>query len=77
MGRKVGDAVPLYVGGAGSPSNTMWPEPTPMSRRSGILIHRTVWPQYTNITDRPDNTPVAQGKPLFGPQTEVELVDFV
>ena len=40
--------------GAGSPSNTMWPGPRPTSLSSGILIHPTVWPQYTNVTDRID-----------------------
>jgi len=34
-------------GGAGSPSNTMWPGPTPTYLRSGILIHPAVWPQQT------------------------------
>ena len=39
MGRKVGEvAVPLSVGGAGSPSNTMSPGPRPTSALSGILI---------------------------------------
>jgi len=32
-------------GGAGSPSNTMLPEPRPTSLPSGILIHPAVWPQ--------------------------------
>jgi len=45
-------AVPLSVGGAGSSCNTMWPGPRPTSIPSGILIHPTVWPQYTNVTDR-------------------------
>jgi len=46
-------AVPLSVWRAGSPSNTMWPGPRPTSLPSGILIHPTVWPQYTNyVTDR-------------------------
>jgi len=34
------------------PSNTMWPGPRPTSVPSGILIHPTVWPQYTKVTDR-------------------------
>jgi len=51
MGRKVGAAMPLYVG-AGSPSNTMSPRPRPISVPSGILIHPTVWPQYVRPTDR-------------------------
>jgi len=39
-------------GGAGSPSNTMWPGPKPSSMPSFILIHPTAWPQNTNVTDR-------------------------
>jgi len=39
-------------GGAGLPSNTMWPGPRPRSVPSGILVHPTVWPQYTNVKDR-------------------------
>jgi len=42
MGQKVGGgAVPLSVGGAGSPSNTMWPGPRPTSIPSFILIPLT------------------------------------
>jgi len=37
---------------AGSPCNTMWPGPKPACTSSFILIHPTVWPQYTNVTDR-------------------------
>ena len=44
-------AVPLSMGGAGCPSNTM-------SVPSGILIHPTVWPQYTNVTGRYDRITV-------------------
>jgi len=40
------------VGGAGSPSNTVSPGPRPTSVPSGMLIHPTIWPQYTNVTDR-------------------------
>jgi len=40
MGRK-------FRGGAGSPSNTMWPGPTPTSIPSGILILLAVPPQQT------------------------------
>jgi len=47
-GRKVGAAVLLCVEGrAGSPSNTMSPGPKRASVPSGILIHPTVWPQWT------------------------------
>ena len=53
--RKVGAAVPISVGGgAGSSFNTTWPGPKPTSVPNGILIHPTVWPQYTNVTDRQD-----------------------
>ena len=31
---------------------------------SFILIHPTVWPQYTNVTNRQDNSPVAHSEPL-------------
>ena len=47
-----GAAVPLSVEEAGSPSNTMTAGPRPTSAPSGILIHPTAWPQYTNVTDR-------------------------
>jgi len=53
MGRKEGGAaVPLSEMGAGSPSNTMWPELRPTCVPSFILTRPTVWPQYTNVTDR-------------------------
>jgi len=42
-----GTAVPLSVGGAGSPSNTMSPGPRSISLLSGILIHPAVWSQQT------------------------------
>jgi len=44
--------VPLWGGGAGSPSNTMWPGPRPTCMPSFILIRPTIWPQCTNVTDR-------------------------
>jgi len=44
-------AVPLFLG---STSYTMWPGPRPTATPSGILIHQTIWPQYTNVTDRTD-----------------------
>jgi len=53
MGRKEqGGCCAPFCGGAGSPSNTMWLGPRPTSMPSGILIHPTVWPQYTTVTDR-------------------------
>ena len=40
-------------GGAVFPSNNVaGAEARPISVPSGILIHPTVWPQYTNVTDR-------------------------
>jgi len=42
---KWGAAVPLS-GGAGSPSNTMWPVPSSISVPSGILIHPAVRPLH-------------------------------
>jgi len=47
-----GSVVPPFWGLAGSPSTTMWPGQRPTSMPSFILIHETVWPQYTNVTDR-------------------------
>jgi len=51
MDQKLG-VVSLWGGGAGSPSNTMWPGPRPTSMPSFILIRPIVWPQCTNVTDR-------------------------
>jgi len=48
MGRKLG-ACSFGGGGAGSPFKTMWPGPRPTCVPSFILIHPTVWPQYTNV----------------------------
>ena len=51
--RIIGEGLCPFGGeGAGSPSNTMWPEPRPTCTPSFILIHLTVWPQYINVTDR-------------------------
>ena len=65
-GRKVGAAVRLSVGEL-RPHLTMSPGPRPTTVQNGILIHPTVWPQYTNATDKQDrqgNGPVAWGEPL-------------
>ena len=43
-----------FHGGSWSPSNAMWLGPRPTYIPSGIVIHPTVWPQYTNVTDRTD-----------------------
>jgi len=55
MGGKFGGLGP-FVGGCGSPSNTMWPWWRPTTIPSGILIHPTIWPQYANVTYRTDQT---------------------
>jgi len=60
MDRKFGEGLcPFGEGGAGSPSNTMWPGPRPTCKPSFILIRPTVWPQCTNVADRQDNGPIA------------------
>jgi len=46
MGLKVGVLCP-FLGGAGSPSNKMSPEPRSTSLPNAILIHAAVWPQQT------------------------------
>ena len=50
-GPKIGGCA-ILGRGAGSPCNTMWPGPRPTSMLSFILIRQTIWPQYTNVTDR-------------------------
>jgi len=63
----------LGSGAAGSPSNKTWPGLRPTSVPSFILIHPTVWLQYTNVAERQDkqtdrqtdNSPVAQGEPFY------------
>jgi len=53
IGRKLSGLLHLFWGGgAGTPSNTMWPGLRPTSTPSFILIHPTVWPQHTNFTER-------------------------
>jgi len=42
---------------AGSQSNTMW---------LGVLIHPTIWPQYTNVTDRQTNRMISQDRQQSG-----------
>jgi len=48
-GPKIG-GVPPWGRGAGSLSDTMWPG-TRLPACRFILIHPTVWPQYTDVTD--------------------------
>jgi len=44
----------------------MSPEPRPTSLPIEILIHPTVWPQYTNVTDRADTGQwYHRGEPLL------------
>jgi len=69
MPKSGGSAMPLSVGkAAGFLSNTMSlgtrPTSVPMVP-SGMLIHPTFWPQYTNVTDRQDIGPVAYVGPLL------------
>jgi len=68
MGRKFWGSAPFLGRGVGSPSNTVWPGTRPTGMPSFILIRQTVWPQYTNVTDRTgqdkqdrqtDNGPIA------------------
>jgi len=42
------------LGGAGSPSKTVWPGPRPTLVPSFIMIRPTICPQYTNVADRTD-----------------------
>ena len=67
MGQKVVGLLWPFPWGELGPHLAMLPGPRPTSIPSGILTHPTVWPQYTNITDRQtdrqtdtqDNGPVA------------------
>jgi len=53
-GPKIAGCASLGEGELG-PHLTVWPGPRPTFVPSFILIHLTVWPQYTNVTDRTDN----------------------
>ena len=58
-----------FHGRAGSPSNTVWPGPRPTRMPSFILIRPTVWPQYSNVTDRTGQTGQRSdgiGRTVFG-----------
>ena len=70
MDRRVGGCCDPFRGEEQGPDLTQCRLPT--SVPSGILIHPTVWPQYTNVTDRQDrqtdmtdNGPIAHGEPLL------------
>jgi len=56
----------LKIEGAVSLSNTMSPGLRPTSVPSFILIHPTLWPQYTNVTDRQDRTTDRQWSDSMG-----------
>ena len=80
---------PLGGEGAASPSNTMWLGPRPTSTPSFILIHPTVWPQYTNVADRQtdaqtdrrdrqtDNGPVAQANRFTNSRPKIEKLPYL
>ena len=51
-GPKTWGCATLGEGGARCPSNTMWPRSRPTCKPSFILIHATVWSQYTDVKDR-------------------------
>jgi len=63
-GPKIG-AMP-FLEGAGSPSNTMWPRPRPITMPSFIL---TTQPSGNNIptsqTGQADNGPIKSGEPFY------------
>ena len=73
-GPKIGGAVPLRGGGAGTPPNTMWPGPRPTCMPSFMLIHpsnclATICQSYRR-TDRTDR----QWTDSIG-QTVLQMVD--
>ena len=43
--KKTGGCCAAFAGGAGPPSNTMWPGPRSTSVPSDIFIHPALWPQ--------------------------------
>jgi len=45
--KKGGGCCAPFAGGAGFPSNTMWPGPRSTSLPSGVFIHPAIWPQQT------------------------------
>jgi len=62
MGGKLG-TVPLWVGELG-PRLTQCGQGLPPCQVSS-WIHPTIWPQYTNVTDRQDNGAIAYGEPFY------------
>jgi len=55
-GPKIARLCPFWGWKAGSLSNTTWPRSSPTRMPIFKLIRPTVWPQYTNVTDRQDRT---------------------
>jgi len=44
------------------------------------LIHPTVWPQYTNVTDgtdRQDNGPIAFGEPFYERSPKITKINLL
>jgi len=57
---------PFLWGRVGSPSNTVWPGPRPISIPSGILINQPFAHNTpTSQTDRTDSVLIAQGEPFY------------
>ena len=61
----------LFMGELGA-HLTLWPGSRPISIPIRILIHPTVWPQNTNVTEKTDRTnrqtdndPIAQGEQFY------------
>jgi len=60
----------------------LWPGPRPTSMPSFILIHPTVWPHFTDVTDRTgqiDNGTIGEGKPFYNgrPKKQCNLLSQV
>jgi len=67
MDRKFGGYA-LFLGrGAGFPSKAICPGPRPTCIPSFIVIHPTVWPQCTNVTDRTEWTDIQTDRQDNGP----------
>jgi len=67
--------VPISVARCYVPSNTMWPGPRHTSVPSGILVHPTVSPQYTNVTDtQTDRQQSDRGRTVCGRPFVVRLM---
>jgi len=63
---KWGAAALLFVGRAGSPSNTMLPGLMSASVLSGVLIVQPFGHNTSTLQDRQtDNSPIAQGEPFY------------